>query len=452
MTRSSPVIPSVPVPNALSHIIRTFRERLLAGFSWNVLSAVTLQGSVLLSSIIVARLLGLTSFGIYSLLVSTVMTIAAIAQGGSGLVATKFVAEFLASDRQRVGRALNMCRVFTMATGACAAAAVFAAAGLLSNDLLGKPELERLVRLVALAAFFQVSVSYQFGALQGFGAFRELSRGGVLAGLGHIAFTAIGAWLGQVTGALLGFVLASAFRNLVFGYLLKTVRRSHGVPENAAFQRQEFALVWRFALPAGLAGFVTMPCLWLVTVLVARMPGGLALVAIFSVAHQVRLAVLQLPSLLNAVSFSVLSRLKGLNEAAGFRSVFWSNLSMNLAFATLVVAALILTAEPVLRLYGADFAMGRWVLVLLLVSVLPELLAMSFYQLIQSAGRMWHSLFLIAMPRDLLYLGLAALLVPTHGVAAAAAAYLVAHAVGLATTLGIALRFAPAVIWRRGER
>ena len=141
-----------------------------------------LQGSVLLSSVIVARLLGMTSFGAYAILVSTVMTIATIAQGGSGLVASKFVAESLASDPERVARVLRMCRVFTLATGACTGGLVFAAADAQRGHAW--PARTRIaVRLVAVATFFQVTVSYQFGALQGFGAFKALSRGGALAGL-----------------------------------------------------------------------------------------------------------------------------------------------------------------------------------------------------------------------------------------------------------------------------
>lgn len=436
----------------VTQIIKTFRERLLAGFSWNVLSALSLQGSVLLSTVIVARLIGLESFGAYSVLVSTVMTTAAIAQGGSGLVATKYVAEFLATDPARVGRILKMCRIVTLATGTATAALVFAAAGVISSDILGKPELGPQVRLVAAATLFQVSVSYQFGALQGFGAFRELSRAGVLAGLGHIAFTSIGAWFGEVTGALLGFVLASALRAAAFGYVLGKVRRAHGVSESSSLDRQDLWLLWRFALPAGLAGFVTMPCLWLVTVLVARLPDGLSLVAMLSVAHQIRQAVLQLPSLLNSVSFSALSRLKGINQAGNFRRVFWTNLAVNMCFSALVVTGLIVAADQVLGLYGSSFAGGRWLLVVLLVSVLPETLAMSFYQLIQSAGRMWSSLFVVALPRDLLYLLLTVIFLPIYGVIAAAAAYLVAHTVGLGATLLTARYTEVTAVWRNGGR
>lgn len=446
------IIARLRVVRYVTKIIQTFRERLLSGFSWNVLSAISLQGSVLLSTIIVARLLGLESFGVYSVLVSTVMTIAAIAQGGSGLVATKYVAEFLATEPARVARVLKMCRIVTLATGTATAALVFAAAGIISGDVLGKPELGPQVRLVAAAALFQVSVSYQFGALQGFGAFRELSRAGALAGLGHIVFTAIGALFGEVTGALLGFILASALRAAVFGYALGKVRRAHGVPDTCSLDRQDFWLFWRFALPAGLAGFVTLPCLWLVTVLIARLPDGLSLVAMFSVAHQIRLAVLQLPSLLNAVSFSVLSRLKGLNEVGSFRRVFWTNLAVNLCFSALVVTVLILAADQVLGLYGSKFTGGRWLLIVLLFSVIPEMLAMTFYQLVQSADRMWQSLYMIALPRDLIYLFLALVLLPIYGVTAAAVAYLIAHTLGLGATILTVRLSSPTAIGQRSER
>ncbi len=430
----------------IGRVLATFRHRLAGGLYWSLLAAVSLQGSVLLSSIIVARILGLTSFGAYAVLVATVMTVAAIAQGGTGLVAAKFVGENLAGNPQRVARVLRMCRDFTLATGVLASLLMMAAAGLLSREVLQRPDLESAVLLVALAAFFQVSVSYQFGALQGFGAFMQLGRVATIAGMAHVALSAAGAWLAGLDGALLGFVAASAFRFAAFAVLLGTVCREHRIPVFDRLCPDDWRMVWHFALPAGLAGLVTMPCLWLVTVRVAQLPDGMAVVALLSASHQVRLTVLQVPSLLNAVSFSVLSRLKGQDEAAGYRDVFWSGLWLNLSFATFFVLALALAAEPVLHIYGRDFAAGKWVLVLLLASVVPELLATTAYQLVQSAGRMWQSFFLIAMPRDIAYLALAATVIPTHGVVGAAGAYLVAQAIGLGATLIAARQHAAAAL------
>lgn len=433
----------VRLAGILSRITFTFREHLLSGFSWNVLASAAMQGSVLVSSMVVARLLGLVSFGSYALLISTVMTMAAVAQGGSGLVATKLVGESLASRPERVGRLLKAFRNFAFTMGAVAAVLLFVLAGVLARDAFARPELVQPLRLVALATLFLVFSTYQVGALQGFGAFREISRAGVLAGLSHIVLTALGAYIDEVNGALVGFVAASALRALLFGFVLSEVCRAHGVPNSVAVDRSDFRPVWRFAVPAGLAGIVTMPCLWLVTVLVSRLPDGLALVAMFSVAHQLRLAVLQLPSLLNAVSFSVMSRLKGQRAEGGIRSIFWSNVAINAGFSTLAIALLAGLSGPLLGLYGQAFGDGRWLLIILLLSVIPESTAMSVYQLIQSAGRMWQSLFFIAIPRDLGYLLVSALLLPKVGVLAAAAAYLSAQVLGLACTSLAARHFAP---------
>lgn len=418
-------------------LVETFRTRLLAKFSWNILAAVALQGSVLLSMIVVARLLGVATFGAYALVVTTVMTAATVAQAGAGLVATKFVAERLGGDPRRVAGVLLACRLVTLLTGAVAALVLLLFAGMIADAVLGRAELAGSVRLGAIAVLFQVSAVYQSGALQGFGAFRELARTGLVAGAAHIALTGGGAALLGIDGALLGFAASSALRSALFAWTLRRVRADHGIPATAPLDRRELAPVWRFAVPAGLAGWVTMPCLWLAMVAVARMPDGMTLVALLSAAHQLRAATLQIPSLLNGVSFSVLSRLKGDDDVSGVRRVFWTALAVNMAFSAALVTLLAAVAGPLLNLYGSSFGDGRTVLVLLLVSVLPETLAMSLYQWVQSSGRMWRSLLLIAVPRDLGYLAWVALLLPPYGVSGAAGAYLAAQACGLVATLWI---------------
>lgn len=419
----------------LDKVLLTFRERLLSGFSWSVLSAVMMQGSVLISTVLVARTVGIESFGAYAILVSTVMTASTVAQGCNGLVAAKYVAEFLKTDPAQVARVLKMCSTYTVGAGLAATGVVFLSAEPLAIQLLGKPEIVSSVRLISMSICFQMMVSFQYGALQGFGAFHKISVVSAIAGPVYVISTFAGAWFAQGPGAVAGFVLANAFRAAAFGYALRAECITHGVPNKVKLNLRYFWRIAQFALPASLAGFVTMPCQWAVMALISRQPDGLSLVAMFTVAHQIRLTVLQFPSLLNAVSFSVLSRLKEFKQANDFRRVFWANLTASLFFTILVVALLCLVAEQVLGLYGKNFVNGRWVVVILLFSVIPETLATGFYQLIQSAGRMWESLFLITIPRDVLYPLLAALFLADYGVPAAAVAYLVSSMFGFLATL-----------------
>lgn len=421
----------------LKRVLRTLRERLLGGFAWNLVSSISLQGSVLLSSIIVARLLGLENFGIYAVLTSLAMTVAGVAQGGVGLVGTKFVGEMLHSDPARVARILRMCAVAVSCTGLAATSALMLLAPTVAQDLLGKPQIEVFVPWAALAVAFQVVVAYQYGALQGFGAFRQIGLAGAASGLLQLVATTLGAWLDGVNGALASFAVASAGRWVFFGYALRWARRVHHIPAGGAIQPEDWRLIWSFALPASLASLITLPCLWGVTALLARQPDGLAWAAIFAVGHQIRQAVLQVPLLLNAVSFSVLSRLKGRGAEADFRQVFWSNLAVALVFVSTLVIVLSLLAPQVLSLYGESFMQRSVLLILLLVSTVPEVLGTSVYQLVQTKGRMWHSLAFITAPRDLGYLILAAFLITHRQLEGAGAAYLLAQIIGMLLTLAL---------------
>lgn len=421
-------------------VVRLFRERLLSGFALNFVSAVALQGSVLLTAIVLARLLGLEDFGIYAVLVSTVMTSAGIAQGATGLVGTKFVGELMHTDPGQIARILRMCAVMAGGMGTVMALLLLAFAPLIASEVLDKPQVEPFLRWVSAAIVLQVMVTYQYGALQGFGAFRQMSVAGIVSGVAHLACSVAGAWFGGLTGAAVGFVAASAVRALVFTLTLRAVCQQHSVPAATTIRWEDWRRFSQFALPASLASYVTLPCLWGVTALVARQPEGLAWVALFSVAHQIRLAAIQMPALLNAVSFSALSRLKGQGESGGFRQVFWTNMIVSVCFTTALVAVLALLAKEVLGLYGPQFVQGSPVLLVMLLAVIPETLGLAAYQLVQSSGRMWRSLFLIVGPRDLLYLLLSFVWMSSYGLVGAASAYLVAYTLGCVATILVARR------------
>ncbi len=416
-----------------------FRARLASGFAWNLVSTFALQGSVLLTGLILARVLGLKAFGVYALATTTVMTVVGIAQGGVGIIGTKFVGEWLHADRERIGRVLRMCAVFTLGMGAFAAVLLALTAPWVAEKLLDDPGVAPALRWVSVAALFHVQTVYLLGALQGFGAFRVISMAGTRVGLFHFAGSLGAAWLWGLDGAVIAFTVSAAARWWYFREALQACCREHGIRISNESRLEDWALIWRFALPAGLAGLVTLPCLWGVTALVARQPGGVAWVGLFAVAHQLRQLAMQVPSVLNTVASSVLSRLKGGNEGSEYWQVFRANLVAGVGLSTAVVLTLATVSSYVLGLYGPGFKEAQALLLVLLLSVIPEVIGVTAYQLVQSSGRMWQSLFFIVAPRDLLYLAMAAWALPQWGLVGAGYAYLFAYTVGCIATLLIGL-------------
>jgi O-antigen/teichoic acid export membrane protein len=412
-----------------------FRQRLLKGVLWNLVSTLSLQGSMLITGALVARIIGIEDFGIYALMMSTLMTLTGVAQGSSGIVATKFVAEGLADQPQRVAGVLRMCAVATAASGICCASLLWATAPIIADELLHKPVVEPYLRLVAFAVVFQVLIAYQHGALQGFGAFKRLGIASSMVGLLHLVVSVLGAAISGLEGAVQGLVVAAIGRALIAHFALRQTLAEYGIQRASKVNRDELHMVWSFALPSTLAGFVTLPCIWAVTLMVARQPNGLAWIALFSVAHQIKQAVLQLPAMLNVVAFSALSRAKGQGDAKSFRKIFLSSLTVSFVFVAFIALIISALAPEVLSLFGSNFVEGVGLLRILLLAAVLETIASFVYQLVQSRGLMWHSFFIIALPRDVGYLALVAIGLTIWGLMGAGLAYLFTQVIGLMLTI-----------------
>ena len=96
-----------------------------------------------------------------------------------------------------------------------------------------------------------------------------------------------------------------------------------------------------------------------------------------------------------------------------------------------------------MALFGSEFVAGAAILRLLAVAACIQALMGPFYQLIQTRGRMWFSLFAVALPRDVLMVVLAFLLTSDYGAMGLAWAQL------LAWILAFAVVFAATGGWRR---
>ena len=190
-------------------------------------------------------------------------------------------------------------------------------------------------------------------------------------------------------------------------------------------------MIWRFAVPSGLAGlsYGAVPLAGDgLCVPLTRRPRAGGISARSRIKYGLRCS--SCLQLLNAVSFSVLSQLKGRNENGGYRRIFWSNLAINAGFSTMASFVLIAFSEPLLHVYGREFGGVGWLRHSPCISHTGVARDES-YQLIQSAGRMWYSLFAIVIPRDLIYVTVSVVVISRLGLVGAGVSYLIAWVTAL---------------------
>jgi O-antigen/teichoic acid export membrane protein len=406
-----------------SPFLETIRARFARGITWNVVSAVSTQGSVFLTNVVIANLLGRDGFGEFGIIQNTVLIVSGMAQVAMGITATKYVAEFRSCDQAKAGRILGLCSAVSLIMAFVAASIILLTASWLAADILKAPHLTYGLILSSGVIFFSVLTGYQTGALAGFEGYGLLARAGLIQGFLYFIVCSLLALLWKLEGAFWGMAISFFIRWYIFRWALKRECSAHKITVDYWNWRTEVPVLTKFAVPAAAIGFLTLPAVWLSSVLLVRQNDGYAQMGLFSAAYNLRTMIVFLPGLMNNVGMSLLNNKRGLGDIGNYRKVFWTNIGLTQVVVLLGSMLAVLLGPWLLRAFGKDFSEGYPILLILVFSAVGETLTMAVYQAIQSQERMWLSFFSINAPWCVVCILSAYCYVPTNLAAGLAWAY-----------------------------
>lgn len=401
------------------------QDRLIKGTTMNLIAVAFNQGSTLIVNIIVARILMKQIFGEYAMVQSTLLTVAALSQLATGYTASKYIAEYRSSDPERAGRIMGLCAIVSAVMAGVGTFLLIAAAPWLAGAMLKAPHLAIALMIGSGFLFFSAINGYQTGALSGLEAFSSLAKAGVASGIVAVVAISLGAWWGGLNGTLIGLSISALVRCAIHNRWLRLESRVQGIkPQYRGSLSQEKAIIFKFALPAAIAGYYSMPMIWLANFFLVRQPGGYGEMALYSAANNLRILVLFLPGVINNVGLSVLNNEKAKGDLNHYHRVFRTNVLH--IFLVSLGGALVFGffGRSILELFGKDFEAGHFILWLLLAASFFEGLSIGLYQYVQSHAKIWLSIFSINVPRETFLVVAAYYLVQSYGGAGLAAAYL----------------------------
>lgn len=429
-------------PLRLLAVTPELRGRIRAGLVWSFVATAFTAGGSFVIGLVVANLLGREDFGRFSILRSTLLTVTALAPLATGLTATKFVAEFRASQKEKAGRILGMCAWICRAGGLTAAGGLLLLAPWLSRDVLKSEALTEPLRWTGAAALFLVLSTFYSGVLSGLEAFRAVAFNAVASGCVHVVLVGAGGLINGLRGAVIGLAAGSVVQWLLL-YVSGARELSHqGIRVAPAHFRSELPLLKSFALPAALSGLSLMPAFWLANTFLARQPGGYGQLGLFGAGNTVKTLVLFVPGLIFNVTIALLNNQRGVGRSKQYFRLFWTSLGATAAVAAAAAGGVVVFGHFILRRFGPAFDEGYGVLVILAVGAIFEACMRAAYQLVQAEGHMWIVLTGIVIPRDATLVGLAYLLTSGSGATGLALAYTAAQAVGLGGALVASVRLA----------
>jgi O-antigen/teichoic acid export membrane protein len=401
----------------------TLRSRLQEGIAWNVAGAVATSIGNFLVNIIIANILGQEKYGAFGIIQSTLLTISGIAQMATGFTATKYIAEYRSVDKAKTGRILGLCSSISLAMSIAATVFLMAFAGPIARNVLNSPQLGSGLLIAAGFVLFSIINGYQSGALAGLESYRSIARLGIIHSLVNLVVCGISTYLWGLEGTLFGFVGSAFARWYLFHAALKAESASMGIPITYTNIFREKSIIYRFALPAAVSGWSSMPSLWLANAFLVRQINGLSQMGLYSAANVFRSMVLFLPILFNNVSMSILNHQMGLKDSSNFRKVFLTNILLTAICSLGGTVFIVVFGRYFLGFFGNSFMEGHDILLVLMISTIPESLALALTQIAQSKEKMWHSFYIIALPRDISFVVFSYLLAPMKGAVGVAWAY-----------------------------
>lgn len=396
--------------------------RQVRAFGWTMIGTLATQIATYLTLVLLTRQLGIADYGRYIAIQATLYGAFGVANLGTGITATRFVAKFAASDPLRAARILRLSGWVATGSGLLFSLVVALGSGTIATRILERPELAAPLRFSSIACLLLTVNANWTGALMGLESFGALMRAQTLQGLFAVASTTTLVAGFGFTGAVASLPLNALVGGLLLRHSLSAECRRHGIPSTVSDPWREHSTLHEFALPAATSGWLASLSIWGGQMMLVRSDSGLAALAGFAVAQSIRAVLLLAPGVLSRVSGPILSTLYDSAHPDDYRRAFWRTSGITAASATGLGLLLWLVSPWLLPIFGKDFTSVSGVLPWCLASGVLEAYASSVSIALLADGRLFRQV-LIMSAWGITLLGLAWWWIPSLGPVGLAAAY-----------------------------
>ncbi|MBF2066081.1 MAG: oligosaccharide flippase family protein [Calothrix sp. C42_A2020_038] len=370
-------------------------KRLASATFWSLLATVFLRGSSLISSILIARLLGQKSFGEFAMINSTIVALGNFAGFGLGITTTKYVAELRLSNPLRLGNVLGLCNIITIIIGAFFSFIIFVFSSTLASNFLNSPQLINALRLGCLLIFFNAIHEMQIGILSGFEAYKNLAKVNFFSSLINVLFPIIGAWLYDLNGAMFAMIFITFLNCLLCDFTLKNEYKKYNIKliySRLAFQ--EIKIIHKFTLPNFLNNILVAPVLWLGNTALAHQPNGYSEIAVFNAANQYRSLLLFLPLIIGRISLPIFSSVLSENKKKSTVKTFIITVLSSILIILPIASLMSIFSEQLMIVYGSEFGKYGSVLIVMLIGLSLNGITAPIGNLIIASGKIWLGFFM----------------------------------------------------------
>lgn len=352
-------------------------------------AALTQKASILILTIVAARLLGASEFGKFAIIYATCVNLTGFV--GDALAATmnRYVPLAAKDSEAAAHDVAGMILSFTLMLALLLSAAMLAAAPLLNALLGAASDLTAYLRLAALIVVLLLLNAVLGALLNTFGQYRAAATASISGAVAVVLLALLGAWRGGAFGMCLGFCAGTLVATLVYGEGLRK-RFPRGLLSVRHLRRFIGSdIVPKFTLPTVATMALGGPVHWVCISFLAASKAGMHDVAVFTAFFQWYSIFTFIPAAL--MNFTIPWLAKAAQEGQLRRKSMLAIMAQ-MGGSSAFLLLMFIFRQDILGLYGADFKAEADVLLLLGVCGLFAALIAVMNQISWAAGKTWGNL------------------------------------------------------------
>ncbi|WP_407401844.1 oligosaccharide flippase family protein [Chryseobacterium sp.] len=376
------------IRHKINHLLSSdINKKIFSQSFWILLGNVISKFILLIATILMTRFLGKEEYGQFGIIKSTILMFAMFAGLELGMTATKYISQYRLSDKRKVEKIVGVSNLFAILISVLVSVLVFIYAKEIATQI-NAPKLFTEIRISSFILFFSSLNGIQNGILAGIEKFKELSINNAIAGiLSSIALVIAAKFFG------LDAVVIAFGANFVLLFVLNFItlkKYFYSEFKIKIFNKNNFeetSVLWKFSLPAILAGLMVGPVTWYCNYLLVNQPNGYGQMANFDIANQWRNTILFIPAALAQIALPMLAASVGNRDE--YKIIFNKNLKINTIIGFSLVLICLIASPFIVYFYGSNYNDALIPLIIMFFTTGFITVNNVIGQAIASQGKMW---------------------------------------------------------------
>lgn len=322
-------------------------SNLLKDSFWSVFGNGVGNFLLLMAGVLIARFLGKDLYGEYGMVKTTMFYIAGFASFGLSYSSTKFVAENIGDNPNKVYGIIISCLEIALSFSALLCLALFVFADNIAS-FVNEPRLAQPFRYLGVIIITRSLANTLNGLLGGFKEYKHIGINSIISGATLLIFGAFLTFFWGLIGSFVALMLSQLVLCVLNSIVLYHISQKFSIRIKGSFTE-----ILKFSLPIAVQELFFVICNWGVMLVLTKF-ASLGDVGIYSAAAQWYAVVLFIPNLLSNV---VLSYLSGENKREKeYNYLFKKILLINILCAIIPFVIVVLLANVITSFYGSDFS------------------------------------------------------------------------------------------------